>query len=398
MSDNRNTLISKYEEKLRCFQKERDIELPKYEKQLKSITKKMVVHKKNNPTNTPEYWEIYWDMHDLKTWIEEEIKRISDPTIEIEYVLDVLPLLSEYLDEEQRSINSPFAGAPKTTDDLEEDDRDAEGTATSSAPRSYTGTLLDSKFVNITGSISKGDLYNQYLLRIENDASGVKIQKDAEFTICRNCPAGEMQIDVDECTAVCKSCGFVKQFVESTLKHASYQQDIEITNYIAYKRINHFNEWLSQFQGTESTVVPSHVFEQLAGEFKKIRVTKTDNIKPEKIREFLKKLKLNKFYEHIPYILRIMQGKSPPSLTNKMEEILRAMFRDIQEPFERACPPQRKNFLSYSYVLHKFCELLEYDEFIESFSLLKSREKLYQQDVIWKKICKELRWQFIPSL
>ena len=218
-----------------------------------------------------------------------------------------------------------------------------------------------------------------------------------EFTLCPTCKE-DMHINVDECSAICTKCGFTKQYVDSTLKNASYQQDIEIINYIAYKRINHFNEWLSQFQGTESTVVPTHVFEQLALEFKKIRVTKTDSIKPDKIREFLKKLKLNKFYEHIPYILRIMQGKSPPSLTNQMEEVLRTMFRDIQEPFERACPPQRKNFLSYSYVLHKFCELLEFDEFIESFSLLKSREKLYQQDVIWKKICKDLRWQFIPSL
>lgn len=30
--------------------------------------------------------------------------------------------------------------------------------------------------------------------------------------------------------------------------------------------------------------------------------------------------------------------------------------------------------------------------------LLKSSEKLYAQDQIWKKICKELRWEFIPSV
>ena len=57
-----------------------------------------------------------------------------------------------------------------------------------------------------------------------------------------------------------------------------------------------------------------------------------------------------------------------------------------------------KNFLSYSYVLHKFCELLEFDNLLEYFPLLKSREKLHQQDLIWEKICKDLNWEFIPSL
>ena len=62
------------------------------------------------------------------------------------------------------------------------------------------------------------------------------------------------------------------------------------------------------------------------------------------------------------------------------------------------CPATRKNFLSYSYVIHKFCELLEFDHLLEYFPLLKSREKLHQQDLIWTKICRDLKWQFIPSL
>ena len=58
----------------------------------------------------------------------------------------------------------------------------------------------------------------------------------------------------------------------------------------------------------------------------------------------------------------------------------------------------RKNFLSYSYVIRKFLELLGEDKYISYFPLLKSREKLYQQDVIWKGICAKLKWAFYPSL
>ncbi len=74
------------------------------------------------------------------------------------------------------------------------------------------------------------------------------------------------------------------------------------------------------------------------------------------------------------------------------------MFSEIQEPFEKHCPTTRKNFLSYSYVLYKFCELLGEDSLKQHFPLLKSAEKLYAQDSIWKNICKELGWEFIRSI
>jgi hypothetical protein len=69
-----------------------------------------------------------------------------------------------------------------------------------------------------------------------------------------------------------------------------------------------------------------------------------------------------------------------------------------QLPFDKHCPTERKNFLSYSYVLYKFCELLSEDEYLPLFPLLKSKEKLFQQDCIWRQICKELRWEFIPTI
>ena len=50
------------------------------------------------------------------------------------------------------------------------------------------------------------------------------------------------------------------------------------------------------------------------------------------------------------------------------------------------------------YVLYKFCELLGEDAVGQHFQLLKSHEKLHAQDVIWKKICKDLQWEFIRSI
>jgi hypothetical protein len=81
----------------------------------------------------------------------------------------------------------------------------------------------------------------------------------------------------------------------------------------------------------------------------------------------------------------------------EVEEQLCNMFQKIQEPFERHCPPDRINFLSYSYVIYKFCQLLGYHEYLPYFSLLKSKDKLRTQDKIWKNICLDIGWKFYPS-
>jgi hypothetical protein len=117
-----------------------------------------------------------------------------------------------------------------------------------------------------------------------------------------------------------------------------------------------------------------------------------------RIKEYLKTLGLANYYEHTAHIISKLTGVPPPSFSRETEETLRRMFKQIQEPFEKHRPPTRLNFLSYSYCLHKFCELLELDEFLKCFPLLKSVEKLKEQDKIWKKICEECKWEYIPSI
>lgn len=118
----------------------------------------------------------------------------------------------------------------------------------------------------------------------------------------------------------------------------------------------------------------------------------------EKVKDILKKMRCNKYYEHTPHIINRLNGLPMPHLSPELEEKLRSMFKQIQTPFLKHSPSNRKNFLSYSYVLHKFIQLLEQDEYLQFFGLLKSRDKLAQQDMIWAKICEELGWEFYPSL
>ena len=43
-------------------------------------------------------------------------------------------------------------------------------------------------------------------------------------------------------------------------------------------------------------------------------------------------------------------------------------------------------------------ELLEQIQLLPYFPMLKDRDKRVEQDSIWKKICGELNWQFIPTI
>jgi hypothetical protein len=203
----------------------------------------------------------------------------------------------------------------------------------------------------------------------------------------------------DECTSeeMCTECGATEYILGNEVGFKE-EQEIEKTIVYSYKRENHFNEWISQFQAKESTSVPDEVLNQLRFEFKKQKIKDLSEITHEKVKGLLKKLDKSKYYEHVPYIATILNGIQPPTMPQALEDKLRLMFHKIQAPFEKHKPSNRKNFLSYSYVLYKFCELLGEDDYLPCFPLLKSKEKLYIQDVIWKRICEELQWEYIKTI
>ena len=238
------------------------------------------------------------------------------------------------------------------------------------------------------------DIINEYICKI--DDTKVKDFIITDLDICKICHENLTLMNV-ESKLICENCGYTEYIIINSEK-VSYKDPPRETSYFAYKRINHFNEWLAQFQAKETTDISDEIYTNILKELKKDIFLDIENIKYKKIRDILKKLKYNKYYEHIPHIINIINGKKAPLLNRQQEEQLRMMFKEIQVPFMKNCPEDRKNFLSYSYVLHKFCELLELDNFLIYFPLLKSREKLQQQDRIWDKICSDLQWQYIPSI
>lgn len=241
----------------------------------------------------------------------------------------------------------------------------------------------------------KKDLINEYMSNIDDTILNSQYN-DYHIDKCETCNVS-LTLDMVEGCLMCLKCGNTLDTLIVTEK-SSYNDPPREISYFAYKRINHFNEWLAQFQAKETTEIPEEIYKDIYLEIKKNINLDISKITHKQVRDILKKLDYNKYYEHIPHIINIMNGKKAPILKRNEEEHLRSLFKEIQVPFSNNCPLERKNFLSYSYVLHKFCELLEYDELLIYFPLLKSREKLQQQDQIWKLICKDLQWEYIPSI
>ena len=212
--------------------------------------------------------------------------------------------------------------------------------------------------------------------------------------VCAWCNSGEMVAVESEGILVCNKCSnFTVYYVESD--KPSYKEPPKEASFYAYRRINHFREILAQVQAKETTQIDNAIIASIKKQIRKERIT-LDQFTDVKAKEILKKLGYNKYYEHIPFIKEKL-GIKPPVMSPELEETLCNLFMETQGPYARFCPDERVNFLNYYYTIYKLCELLGQTQYLPYFPMLKDRDKRIEQDEIWKKICKELKWEFIPT-
>jgi hypothetical protein len=262
--------------------------------------------------------------------------------------------------------------------------------------KSYSSTKI-SDFLEMEEKSNRADLLDSYNKIINPlEYKPIKKNKKIEIDICKLCNI-EMNLIQSEGLVVCFECGREEHILIDSDK-PSYKDPPPEAGEFTYKRINRFDEWLIQYQAKETTEIPQEVIDSILLEIKKEGITNLCNISMDKVRRYLKKLNLNKYYEHIPHIIYCLNGLPTPRLTQEIEEKLRSMFRQIQDIFDIVCPENRTNFLSYSYLLRKLLELLGEYEHMKYFRLHKSREKIYQHDKVWEKICHLLKWDYIRTV
>ena len=252
-------------------------------------------------------------------------------------------------------------------------------------------------FFNKTDNIKKKEScitnIDKYLTNI--DESNLNINNFiVNYEKCDKCQGELISVDY-EGIMICNKCFNQVPFLIENEK-PSYKEPPKEVCFYAYKRINHFREILAQFQAKETTQIPEIVIKDIKLQIKKERIV-LEQITNKKAKDILKKLGYNKYYEHIPFI-KDKLGIRPPIMSPELEEKLCNLFMEIQRPYAKHCPDGRVNFLNYYYVLYKMCELLDKTEFLPFFPMLKDPVKRIEQDEIWKKICKELKWEYRATI
>jgi len=330
--------------------------------------KNEIMKKLNNPdtiADVNEKIELQDSLYDIKEEIYKNKKKIKD------YYLNNSRFIFDYFENKKEITN----GTNKTTilnsffkvNDKTFDENALTRANDNNVQKFFTN--LDQTFINI----------NDYIYATD---------------ICQSCNKGEMIPVEHEGIMVCNVCAKQVTYLIENEK-PSYKEPPKEACFYAYKRINHFKEILAQFQAKETTQIPEEVLENIKQQLNKERIP-LSKFTNSKAKEVLKKLGYNKYYEHIPFI-KDKLGIKPPTMTPELEETLCNLFMEIQGPYAKFCPDDRVNFLNYYYTVYKLCELLEKSEFLSYFPMLKDKEKRIEQDDIWKKICEELNWVFIPT-
>jgi len=355
LSDSRTNIYNLHEKKLEYFESEKN-KLNAYQLQLNSL--KLI------NCNPDERFKINKNIEELTF----KINAIKDDTELNNYLLDFFSIINEF------DSNPSF------------EDSTQKG-------------IMDT-FVNASINTTKTELYNEYIQKFNPELKQITIIKN-EKKVCNICQSENFFYESKTCCEICNKCGYTNYILFSEDHVPVYTENLEQIAVFNYKRNNHFQECLNQLQAKENTTIPPIIIQKLTAEFKKYNITNPKLFTPSLVKVYLRKLEYNKYYEHIPTIINEFCGLPAPRLTPSLEQQLKIMFDEIQIPFEKyrlVICPLRKNFLNYNYIFYKMCQLLNKDEFLNCFPLLKSREKLYEHDLIWKGICVDLRWQYIPSI
>jgi hypothetical protein len=358
-----STLENKHRQKIKEFAIEKE-SLSLLENKLNEINNEINEIDKNPEKFTNNEQQKKSTLLDLKDDIERKLYLLKNNITEMDYYDKTGDILINYYN----------------IKNVEDDSSDSKNILTFLCKKKQ----IDDKSKN---KINKTELFEKYCQITE----GIRVNVDdgsKRIKYCLECRI-EKILNLVESSYICPLCGDMEVII--------IDEDVQIKDYSPYKRLNRFREWLNAFQAKQSPEIDNSIYNEIINELNRRRVTDLSILNREKMRSILKKLKFNYLYEHTHYIINKLTGLPPPKITRDMEKMFIRMFLMIQEPWLKYKLVDRKNFLSYGYVLHKFCELLELDHLLDCFPLHKQLDILMENDSIWKKICTYLNWDFISS-
>jgi len=366
-----NTLDVKHAELLDEFNTIETITIPELISNKQSIIQKLSTLE---PNNIDEYMTLCDKLKDINNNLRELKHKKKN------YMLNNSKYIFNYFEQKQQ-ISSESNTLNQNTNSLNSFFKIADKT-----PKNNVDKLPLSKVT-----------YHNYWSNVNSEITNIKdfiINTD----VCAMCNKGELIAQDEDGILICNNnkCGKYITYIVDSSKSTNKDPPNEVS-YTAYIRLNHFKEILSQFQAKETTQIPDEVIIAINKRIKKERITDLSTINYDKMREILRKLGYNKYFEHIQYINSRL-GIKPPIMSEELHETLCVLFIEIQKPWAIHCPLNRTNFFNYTYTLHQLCVLLGQVQYLPYIQMMKDRDKQLEQDLIWKIVCKDLDWEYFPTI
>ena len=215
---------------------------------------------------------------------------------------------------------------------------------------------------------------------------------------CHHCYKDDFKVNPTQGSIICTGCGTVLQdrMTESDLQYEHSPVIILPRPFRdnIVKRVNHFKFWVQRIQGEETNRVTETDLQLVRDQ---LALMPHLEITYHRIREALRILKKRHFYNNTYYIQKRLTGEALVTFSKDHEEALLFLFRKIQTAYATV-RVDRVNMLSYSFLIKKFAEILGWHEIAFQLPTLRSREKLRDQDLIWRGICHELQFPYYTSV
>lgn len=224
------------------------------------------------------------------------------------------------------------------------------------------------------------------------------LQPKVTDPVCEECGCSRY-FKEDDCF-VCSGCGMVVYAQFGGIGSLGYRHTLPHVIRNSYKREGHFSDFLKRIQAQELTTVPQSALEAIEEWCVKNRVA-TKELTYDMIRKALSEKKMSQTFHSIPSILLRFTGKKQLTIDRHLEEEMKTLFMEIQEPFEIAVQqicPERKNFISYGFVTIKLMELVGIDPTPFHLYGPKTWVKQVEQDKIWRSICEQCEFPYTPTV
>lgn len=373
-SKSQHSILHKHEQKLQEF-KNKNERIKTLDNKIRTTEKELVKIQKDADTCEDEK---ITQLNRMQTKIQDLTKErdlVASGQDEVDYLLSCSSLVMKYIDLEQREQS--LLGESNYTDEQAAELNDIQA--------------------------QKNELVDTYLNLFEDNYVSTRNMFTSTNVICGDC---NEYLEIKNGFRVCPLCGMCYTSIENT-GELSYKemQDYDYRPQFTYDKMTHLEDWLRRFQAKENRMIPQEILDKVVLEAKKERIRDLNTLEEKTVKKYLKRLSLNEYYDNVINIINRINGRPPFMLTAEIEFKVKMMFQQIQEPFEKHKPKDRRNFLSYSYTLHKFFQILGLHEFCKYFPLLKSPDKLRQQDHVFRKIVAEMaskdktmNWVFYPSI